>query len=227
MASSPAVAVRSLGDLLSGPMRARPVRKLALAPQSGKDCRCQRARRRGVGATRRVGGRNDPTSGRARSGSRHAGADRRTRPKHLEADQADPDDRAVRTGRFGRPGRAALCRQDECSARPADHRRGQARRLGRRRRGDGRGQRTRRLHAAAVADRDHGDHAVGAEGAVRSRGADGSVPAVDAGAARHHHHQARRQQLAGVRGARQDRTRANTGTARRGWARSPISPARC
>ena len=67
----------------------------------------------------------------------------------------------------------------ERGARPAGDRRGQARRLGRRRRGDGRDQRTRRLHVPARTDRDPGDHARRAAGALQARRPGRGVPAVD------------------------------------------------
>ena len=81
------------------------------------------------------------------SGAGSAAARQQPRPSRL-AHQAHPPDRALRPGRLGRPGGAALCRAAERGARPAGDRRGQARRLGRRRRCDGRDQRTRRLHAS-------------------------------------------------------------------------------
>ena len=61
----------------------------------------------------------------------------------------------------------------------------------------------RRLHAAALANRDHGHHARGAEGAVQSRRPRRRGATVDADPGRHPHQCAGREGLGGVRGAGQ------------------------
>ncbi len=48
--------------------------------------------------------KDDSSSRRTRGRTCRLGADRRAWPSTLEAHQADPDDRALRTGRLGRPG---------------------------------------------------------------------------------------------------------------------------